>query len=137
MPLYDYACACGNRFEALVPFVALAEAADSPAPPCPACGGAPRRMLPSRVALLGRATPPPARGRAPTSWEQTNGGDRETILHWQHTLEQRQKLEDKYPELAGDSRPVLAHEGPFAAEPLRADDPHSHPHSHSHRGRPA
>ena len=43
------------------------------------------------------------------------------ILHWQRTLEQRRKLEEKYPELSGDTRPVLAHEGPYAAAPLRAD----------------
>lgn len=114
MPIYDYACGCGHRFEALV------KTADAPAPHCPACGGVPRRRPPSRVALLGRATLPPRRDQAPRSWEQTRNGDRETILHWQRTLEERQKIEEKYPELAGDSRPVLAHEGPYAAEPLRA-----------------
>jgi putative FmdB family regulatory protein len=136
MPIYEYACDCGHRFET------LAKTVDSPAPPCPACGGVPRRTLPSRVALLGRATLPPRREEAPRSWEQANGGDRETILHWQHTLEQRQKIEEKYPELASDSRPVLAHEGPYAAEPLRAGPPdqahaagHVHGHTHAH-GRP-
>lgn len=136
MPVYEYSCGCGHRFETLV-------SADAPAPACPACGGVPRRRPPSRVALTGRATLPPGREQAPRSWEQTNGGDRETILYWQRTLEQRQKLEEKYPELAGDSRPVLAHEGPYAAEPLRAqphgqapahsDAPaHGHPHTHRH-----
>lgn len=137
MPIYEYACGCGHRFET------LAKTVDSPAPPCPACGGAPRRT-PSRVALLGRATLPPRREEAPRSWEQTNGGDRETILRWQHTLEQRQKIEEKYPELAGDSRPVLAHEGPYAAEPLRAGPPdqahpagHAHAHTHAHGSPPS
>ena len=68
------------------------------------------------------------------------------VLHWQHTLEQRQKIEEKYPELAGDNRPVLAHEGPYAAEPLRAAPPsdtdaaghtHPHPHIHPHPAQPA
>jgi putative FmdB family regulatory protein len=144
MPIYEYACECGHRFET------LARTADSPAPPCPACGGVPRRRPASGVALLGRAGLPPGRDRAPKSWEQTNGGDRETILHWQHTLEQRQKIEEKYPELAGDTRPVLAHEGPYAAEPLRAgpdDQPgaaghapahgHVHAHGHPHAAAPA
>jgi putative FmdB family regulatory protein len=144
MPIYEYACGCGHRFEK------LAKAVDSPAPPCPACGGVPRRRPASRVALLGRAALPPRREEAPRSWEQTNGGDRETILHWQHTLEQRQKIEEKYPELASDSRPVLAHEGPYAAEPLRvgpqnqadAAGPapahgHAHAHGHPHPARPA
>src|SRR5947209_17370367 len=112
MPIYEYACECGYRFEALV------RSADEPAPLCPACGGVPRRRPASRVALIGRAVLPPGRERAPRSWEETNGGDRETVLHWQRTLEQREKIESKYPELAGDSRPVLAHEGPYAAEPL-------------------
>jgi hypothetical protein len=34
----------------------------------------------------------------------------------------RQKLEEKYPELRGDQRPVLAHEGKYHAKPLRAGD---------------
>lgn len=138
MPIYEYACSCGHRFET------LARTVDSPAPPCPACGGVPRRRPASRVALLGRATLPPRREEAPRSWEETNGGDRETILHWQHTLEQRQKIEEKYPELAADNRPVLAHEGPYAAEPLRAGPPgqahaagHPHPHGHPHPARAA
>lgn len=138
MPLYEYACGCGHRFEQLV------RTHSSPDPACPACGGVPRRLLPSSVAVLGRATLPPGRDAAPRSWEQTNGGDRETILHWQHALEQRQKIEDKHPELAGDNRPVLAHEGRYAAEPLRAgSEPsqpgheparpgHAHPHVHPH-----
>jgi putative FmdB family regulatory protein len=31
MPIYEYDCGCGHRFETLVKMV------DSPAPPCPAC----------------------------------------------------------------------------------------------------
>ena len=133
MPIYEYACGCGHRFET------LARSVDAPAPACPACGGVPRRRPASSVAFLGRARLPPPREAAPRSWEQTNGGDQETVLHWQHTLEQRQKIEEKYPELAGDNRPVLAHEGPYAAEPLRAAPPgdtgaagHTHPHPHVH-----
>ena len=138
MPIYDYACSCGHRFEM------LAKTVDAPAPACPACGGVPRRRPASRVALIGRATLPPGRDQAPKSWEQANGGDRETILHWQRTLEQRQKIEEKYPELAADSRPVLAHEGPYAAEPLRAGPqdqapPHGHAptHGHPHTAQPS
>jgi putative FmdB family regulatory protein len=123
VPIYEYACECGYRFEALVKGV------DSLAPACPCCGGLPRRRPASRVALIGRATLPPGREQAPRSWEETNGGDRETILHWQRTLEQRSKVEEKYPELAADSRPVLAHEGPYAASPLRGHG-HGHPHGH-------
>lgn len=138
MPLYEYSCGRGHRFEKLVAFAD----ADSPSLACPACGSAGCRRLMSPAALLGRSAPPPGREAAPRSWEQTNGGDRETILHWQRTLERRRRLEEKYPELAGDTRPVLAHEGPYAASPLRAGaDPsapaapapqHPHPHSHPH-----
>jgi putative FmdB family regulatory protein len=35
----------------------------------------------------------------------------------------REKLEEKYPELRGDQRPVLAHEGKYHDKPLRAGDP--------------
>jgi putative FmdB family regulatory protein len=147
MPLYEYACGRGHRFERLVPFAD----ADSPSLACPSCGATECRRLPSSAALLGRAAPPPGRDAAPRSWEETHGGDRDTILHWQRTLEQRRKLEEKYPELSGDTRPVLAHEGRYAAAPLRADpsagdphradssagDPHhaaqpAHPHPHPH-----
>lgn len=137
MPLYEYACGRGHRFERLVPFAD----ADSPSLACPFCGAAECRRLPSSAALLGRAAPPPGRDAAPCSWEETHGGDRDTILHWQRTLEQRRKLEEKYPELSGDTRPVLAHEGPYAAAPLRADSSAgslyraaqpAHPHPHPH-----
>jgi putative FmdB family regulatory protein len=123
MPVYEYSCRCGHRFEALVGL-------DAAAPLCPECGGVPRRLLASRVSLMGRATLPPGRDRAPRSWEETHGGDRETILHWQRTLEERSKVESKYPELAsGDSRPVMAHEGRYAEAPLRAG---GHHHGHAH-----
>lgn len=125
MPIYEYACdGCGGRFET------LAHSPAAPIPACPECGAQPRRLPPTRVALGRRAQPPPGPQRAPRSWEETRGGDRETILHWQRTLERRRKIEEKYPELAEDSpdraRPVLAHEGPYAARPLRAGD-HGHP----------
>lgn len=142
MPIYEYACGCGYQFERLARLID----ADAPSPACPACGGDCRR-IPSVAALLGRAAVPPGREAAPRSWEQTNHGDRDTIRHWQRTLEQRGKLEEKYPELAGDNRPVLAHEGRYAARPLQAGepaapaspagDPHGHVHPHTHVPAPA
>ena len=55
------------------------------------------------------------------------------------TWEQRQKLEAKHPELAGDQRPILAHEGRYEEAPLRPGDPalgakrgHGHGHGHGH-----
>jgi putative FmdB family regulatory protein len=140
VPIYEYACGCGYRFERL----ARIADADAPPPACPACGTADCHRVPSVAALLGRAAVPPGRDAAPRSWEQTNHGDRDTISHWQRSLEQRGKLEEKYPELAGDNRAVLAHEGRYAASPLRAGDPaapappagdppdHHHPPGHAH-----
>lgn len=115
MPIYDYLCECGNRFEALVPSYA------SPAPLC-ACGSRPRR-LPSAARLGGVADAGPGREDAPKSWRGSGDGDPETVAYWHRRLTRREKLEEKYPELAGDRRPVLAHEGRFAAAPLRAGDP--------------
>ncbi|NIH84546.1 FmdB family zinc ribbon protein [Amycolatopsis granulosa] len=115
MPIYDYSCECGNRFEALVPSSA------SPAPSC-SCGSVPHR-LPPAARLGGVASAGPSRDDAPKSWRGTGNGDRETVRHWHRQMTRREKLEQKYPELAGDRRPVLAHEGRFAAAPLRAGDP--------------
>ncbi|YCK79867.1 hypothetical protein M1D89_00300 (plasmid) [Arthrobacter sp. D3-18] len=58
----------------------------------------------------------------PRSWNAVRQGDRETIAHWHRLAERREALEDKYPELAGDRRPILAHEGIFSGRPLRAGD---------------
>ncbi|MEV0538456.1 FmdB family zinc ribbon protein [Nocardia salmonicida] len=115
MPIYDYACDCGNRFEALVP------SSDSVVPDC-MCGARPRR-LPPGVRLGGVTEIGPSRDDAPKSWRGTGNGDRDTIRHWHQQMTRREKLEQKYPELAGDRRPVLAHEGRFAGAPLRAGDP--------------
>jgi putative FmdB family regulatory protein len=102
VPIYEYACGCGERFEVLTRI-------GTPAPACPACGGQPTRR-PSAAALSGRVNPGPGP---------------EPILHWQRTLERRAKLDERYPELAAPKTPVLAHEGPYARAPLHA---HARPH---------
>lgn len=130
MPIYEYDCTCGSRFEALVPRMA------APGPPCPACGAAPHRR-PSAASLGGRADPGPGVAQAPRTWAETGYGDRETITYWRRALDDRRKLEEKYPELSGDRRPVIAHEGRYAAAPLRAGDPHlGHPHPGPQRSSP-
>lgn len=58
----------------------------------------------------------------PRSWKAAGQGDAETIRHWHNLATKREKLEESYPELAGDRRPVLAHEGIFSGRPLRAGD---------------
>lgn len=115
MVLHDFTCEQGHRFEAGVPSMT------SPDPACPACGGATRRR-PSRLNIGGRASTGVPREAMPRSWEGVGRGDRETVAHWRSVAERRERLEERHPELAGDRRPVLAHEGVFAGRPLRAGD---------------
>jgi len=112
--LYDFKCQQGHRFEAL-----LASSSDD-GPQCE-CGSEARRM-PSAIRLSGRASAGTSREQMPRSWQGINKGDPETVKHWHTQMAQREKLEEKYPELGGDRRPVLAHEGIFASNPLRLGD---------------
>lgn len=68
----------------------------------------------------------------PQTWRGTYNGNREYVASLRRTVEARQKLEERHPELAGDKRPIVAHEGRFEGAPLRAGDPlppmHPHPH---------
>ena len=111
MPLYDYACSCGARFEMMVP------SWSSPAPGCPSCGEATSRRPPS-PAMGGRAAPPTAMSAAPQSWEGVNNGDRETITHWQRKMDARQEFEARHPEHKEHRDAVAAHEGSFERTPL-------------------
>jgi hypothetical protein len=115
MILYDFACETGHRFEAGIATMSTEN------PCCPSCGRASRRR-PSRVQLGNRASAGPSREQMPHSWTATGHGDPETIKHWHDLATKREKLEESYPELAGDRRPVLAHEGIFSDNPLRAGD---------------
>lgn len=114
MILYDFACAEGHRFEAAL----RSMNAENPACTC----GAATRRTPSRLNIGGRASAGPSRDDMPNSWRGIRGGDPETVRHWHRTMVNRERLEEKYPELAGDRRPVLAHEGAFAGAPLKAGD---------------
>src|SRR3569833_2779924 len=125
MPLYDYRCERGHRFEAMAP-LAASDRAD-----CPCGAGAAK--VPSRVSLGGAADAGRPMDLMPQTWRGTYEGNREYLGELRREWGARQKLEEKYPELAGDRRPVLAHEGRFHGAPLRAGDPvpgHSHPHPH-------
>lgn len=116
MPMYDYQCPDGHRFERIVP---LADAAPQG---CPACGrdGA---KVPSRVTLGGMADVGRSMQQMPQTWRGTYGGDRDYVTQLRRQWDGRQRLEDKHPELQGDRRPILAHEGRFEYAPLRAGDP--------------
>lgn len=134
MPIYHLRCtsgecaAPGRDFEAIQSFTA-------PLPACPACG-APTRKIPATFGIGGlaaRALPPPAE-RMPQTWRGTYNANREYVTELRRTAERRREMEQRHPELAADRRPVLAHEGRYAAAPLRKGDPvpgpapHSHPH---------
>lgn len=111
MPLYDYACSCGVRFETMVP------SWSSPAPACPACGGETHRRPPS-PAFGGRAAPPPAMSTAPQTWSGLGNGDRDTITHWRRRVDARQEFEARHPEHREHREAVAAHEGAFERKPL-------------------
>ncbi|HLR44690.1 MAG TPA: zinc ribbon domain-containing protein [Brevibacterium sp.] len=115
MILYDYKCASDHRFEAGVASMS------SPAPACPDCGEASRRVL-TTVRTSGFASAGHSREDMPKSWKGMAGGHRDAVDYWRRSMEKREKLEERYPELGGDRRPILAHEGIFQGRPLRAGD---------------
>lgn len=115
MIIYDFKCDEDHRFEAVV------DSMTSPNPDCRACGGESRRV-PSRVKLGNSASAGTSRDEMPRSWTGISGGHPEAVSHWRKKMESREKLEEKYPELGGDRRPILAHEGIFNGRPLRAGD---------------
>ncbi len=141
MPIYDYRCSSGDhRFESLAPM------GSTQAPCCPACGAGSTKV-PSRVALGGGADPGRPQELMPQTWRGTQDGDREYIGSLRREWEKRERLEERHPELQGDRRPVLAHEGRYEGAPLRKGDaavaaapgpapaPHAHathPHPHPH-----
>ena len=122
MPIYELKCEQGHRFEQVQSFVA-------PLPACPACASATRKV-PSSFGIGGTAAgrlPPPA-SAMPQTWRGTHRGDRDYVTSLRRTADARRDLEARNPELRGDTRPVLAHEGQFEQNPLRAgDDPRLRP----------
>lgn len=129
MIIYDVKCASAHRFEVILDSMFDA----TPACPC----GSPTARIPAAIRLSGRADPGPHRDEMPNTWQGIGRGDPETVRGWHGLMSRREKLEEKYPELAGDRRPVLAHEGAFANAPLRAGDPLAAAMAHATFGRPA
>jgi putative FmdB family regulatory protein len=119
MPIYELRCEGGHPSESL-------QAASAPLPACPDCGAATRKV-PSRFGVSGSARVPPPPERMPQTWKGTHRGNREYVTELRRTAEARRDLEAKHPELAGDRRPILAHEGRFEGAPLRAGDHHHGP----------
>lgn len=130
MPTYVLACEADHRFE-------VRQAFGAALPDC-TCGQ-PTRKLPTGFAVSGRASTPPPPSRMPQTWRGTHEGNREYLGELRRTAERRRSLEDRHPELRGDTRPILAHEGRYEAAPLRAVDAASAPapasgHSHGPAG---
>jgi len=89
--------------------------------------------------LLGRAKTGLSKNEMPQTWKGTYNADPGYLVQLRKDWSDRQKLEAKYPELAGDQRPVVAHEGRYHDAPLRLGDtevsrtPASSPeHGHTH-----
>ena len=116
MPMYDYRCPRGHFFEQ------MATIADRARQNCPECRQVSDK-IPSRISLAGQANPGPAMEQMPQTWRGTYEGNPEYLGQLRRQWKTRSKLEDKHPELRGDRRPVLAHEGRYHARPLRAGDP--------------
>ena len=138
MAIYDVRCPSGHRYEVIQSFSAAL-------PACRECGQQTSK-IPSRFGLGGQAAAslPPSHDRMPQTWRGTYRGDRDYVTSLRRQAEARQRLEERHPELAGDRRPVLAHEGRYEHAPLRAGDPvpgsppaastasQGHPHPHPH-----
>ena len=117
MPIYQLRCPAGHGFEVIQSFTA-------PLPPCPQCGCATAKV-PSVFGLggqAGRSLPPPPEAM-PQTWRGTHQGNPEYLASLRRTAERRRELEERNPELAGDRRPILAHEGQYESTPLRFNDP--------------
>lgn len=115
MILHDFQCEQKHRFEAALPSMHAEN------PLCPVCA-TPTRKLMSALHLGNVADAGPSREQMPHSWQGIGGAHPDAVSHWRKKIEKREKLEEKYPELAGDRRPILAHEGIFSKKPLRAGD---------------
>jgi len=72
MPLYDYRCPAGHRFEQLAPIAASARQ------DCPACGQASAK-IPSRISLGGHADPGRSMDQMPQTWRGTYEGNPEYL----------------------------------------------------------
>lgn len=134
MPIYEYRClTCDAVFSRL--FRRYADAATNEL--CPECGGDQTRRLMSTFAVRGRADPGPGRAAWPTSWEDTGGGDPETLRYWRRRIERDARLEEKYPELRdpalrnGSGTATDTPQPPAHAHHHEHEHPHSHEHSHA------
>src|SRR6266536_931024 len=125
MPIYEYRCLdCGEAFSRLL--LNASRTADQE--PCMHCGSEQTKRLYSSFAIGGKVDPGPGRAAWPTAWNDTNGGDPETLRYWRHRIEREARLEEKYPELRDQS----LQSGGGEAAPETAVHSHSHGEHHHH-----
>ncbi len=98
MPIYDYECSlCGNLFEIFQRSMTASE--DQVGATCVRCGDSDTRRVVSRVGVLKSVGPGLGRAAYPSSWEQTNSGDPETVSYWQRRVERERSQEASDPGL--------------------------------------
>ncbi len=131
MPIYEYRCLnCGEVFSHL--FLRSTDATGQE--PCSACGSEHTRRLISSFAIGGRVDPGQGRAAWPTTWEDTNGADPETLHYWRHRIEREARLEEKYPELADPSLRAGKGKVPFWGAGAPEETFPQPPAEHSHGG---
>jgi len=128
MPIYEYRCLeCGEVFSLyLFSFTGAGEQEV-----CSACGSEQIQRLVSSFAIGGRADPGPGRAAWPTTWNDTNAADPETLRYWRHRIEREARLEEKYPELRYRGHPQESPAGAGGDEDTPASE-HSHSHDEHH-----
>jgi putative FmdB family regulatory protein len=131
MPIYEYRCLdCGEVFSQL-----MLRSIDANGPQsCSACGSSETRRLMSSFAVGNRADPGPGRAAWPTSWNDTNGGDPDTLRYWRKRIEREARLEEKYPELRDPS--LKAGKGETQEVAPTEHNHHSHDHHHHQHDHP-
>ena len=131
MPIYEYRCLdCGEVFSQLILRLVDANGQQS----CSACGSGETQRLMSSFAVGGKADPGPGRAAWPTSWNDTNGGDPDTLRYWRKRIEREARLEEKYPELRDPSLKAGTGEAQEAAP--TEHNHHEHAHHHHHHDHP-
>lgn len=132
MPVYEYRCLeCGEVFSLL--FLNHRGATEQGL--CTSCGSEQTQRLVSSFSVGGRADPGPGRAAWPVSWNDTDGGNPETLRYWRHRIEREGRLEEKYPELRDPSLVKGKSETPPAAAEHghgHGEHHHHHPHPHPH-----
>jgi putative FmdB family regulatory protein len=127
MPIYEFRCLeCDEVFSRLF----LRSTDVGALIPCSACGSEQTQRLISSFAIGCKIDPGPGRAAWPTAWNDTNGGDPETLRYWRHRIEREARLEEKYPELRDRSLPSGGDEAaPEAAHSHSHGEHHHHHHS--------